>query len=292
MPGSWVRLIKNGGRWLLPPLVVLALRRLARSLGLGGRLEWEFVPGGWQAASRFRHGWRHASVRDTQAAKWPRFRELTQGTGPLGVAHEAAALSRVDHDAHHLVMTFGYVLALAARCRNVVSLLDWGGGLGHYLVLGHSLLPGVTIRYTCVDLPDLCATGRVFLPDARFVDSGQALAGERYDLVLTSGSLQCVEDWKSTLADLARATGSYLYVTRLPVIQRSPSFVALQRPHRYGYQSESLSWFFNRDELLDATATTGLALEREFVFHRLPIVVGAPEQAEVRGFLFRHAGQP
>jgi putative methyltransferase (TIGR04325 family) len=291
MEMPWLPVLKRATRFLLPPFIVFGLRRLGHVIR-GVQPEWEYVPDGWRSELRHASAWSHASVKETLVEKWPVFVELTRGTGPLGIAHEAPTLSRDDPDAHHLVMAFGYVLARAARGRDRVSVLDWGGGLGHYLVLSRCLVPEVEIRYTCLDLPHLCETGRALQDDAHFIDAGEAIAHDRYDLVLASGSLQCVEDWKLAIQQLAQAAGSYLYITRLPVIEKHASFVALQRAHSYGYRSEFLNWMFNRDELLVTVAAAGLTLEREFVFHRLPVIARAPEQADVRGFLFRRGTAP
>src|SRR5207244_1157808 len=95
-----------------------------------------------------------------------------------------------------------------------------------------------------------------------FHDAHSCLA-RRYDLVLSSSSLHCSEDWRGTLAGLARATAGYLYLTRVPLARRAPSFVVLQRAQRHGYGTEYLGWVLNRDELLGAAREAGLELVRE-----------------------------
>src|SRR5205814_1473746 len=85
----------------------------------------------------------------------------------LGLNHEApvAEIERAaDLSAHNLLVSFGYVLALTARDRDGISVLDWGGGIGHYYALGRALLRGVEIEYTSRDLPLLSARGRELLP--------------------------------------------------------------------------------------------------------------------------------
>jgi putative methyltransferase (TIGR04325 family) len=267
-------------------LVASAARRMIRRCGYGLPVEWEFLASGWPEMSPT-EGWHHASIAITGVRKWQSFTALATGTGPLGIAHEAATPTNRDYDAHHLVMTFGYVLAVAARGRDVVSVLDWGSGLGHYVVLARQLLPDVDFGFTCVDLPELCARGRRLVPQARFVEETELVAGETFDLVVASGSLQCVEDWKAAAGALAGAAGSYLYITRLPIVSKAASFVVQQRPNRYGYTTAYPAWFFNGAELVDAVTASGLRLIREFVFQRHAYVWHAPEQAEVCGFLFR-----
>ena len=108
-----------------------------------------------------------------------------------------------------------------------------------------------------------------------------------------SSSLQYSERWRETLAGLAAATAGYLFVTRVPVALRSPSFVVLQRAQRHGYGTEYLGWVLNRGELLEAAAESGLELVRELLLEARFSAAGAPEDpVGHRGFLFRPKGVP
>lgn len=200
---------------------------------------------------------------------------------PVGVP-----VLRDDLNAQQMVLAFGYVLALAAQGKTRVSMLDWGGGPGHYAVLGRALLPGVELEYHSRDLGSPVALGRELLADDFFHDDDRCL-DRMYDLVVASSSLQYWQDWQSTLVALAGATGGYLYVTRVPVALTAPSFVVLQRAQRYGYDTEFLGWVLNRDALLDAARAAGLALVREVI---LQAWLSTPEAGEDpighRGFLF------
>jgi putative methyltransferase (TIGR04325 family) len=268
----------------LPPILLSGFRRLR-----AGRqpVDWEYCPDGRIAADPAAAGWNEPSVRDTQLSTWPAFVHLASGSGPLGINHTDLVPNAENIGVHNTVISFGYVLALAAAGRSSVSLLDWGGGIGHYGVFAKSLLPDVRVDYTCKDVPVLCEGGRQALPDGVFLDQEAACLGRTYDLVMASGSMHYSPDWRATLKLLAGVTGRYLYVTRLPVVQQAPSFVVVQRPHSCGYQTEYRGWFLNRDELLAAATAHGLQLVREFLVDERPEVQGAPEPAEYRGFLFR-----
>jgi putative methyltransferase (TIGR04325 family) len=270
--------------WLSPGAIRLA--RLV--LALFQPPPWEYVPSGWGVDRRPR-GWQADSVAAVEAEKWTEFERLTRGTGPLGLAHESPSPSEQDYAAHNTVMAFAYVLALAAREKSRISVLDWGGGLGHYYLLGKALIPHLEFDYHCMDLPLMCQRGRTLLPGVRFHETPESCSGRRYDLVLSSSSLQYSEDWATVAAQMVEMTGSYLYVTRIPVVHRVPSFVVLQRPRSAGYQTEYLGWFFNRTELLQAFEGLGMALVREFLIQERPFVHRAPEQAAYRGFLWRPA---
>ena len=86
---------------------------------------------------------------------------------------------------------------------------------------------------------------------------------------------------------LSGLTRSFLYVTRVPIVQQSPSFVVIQRPYACGYKTEYPGWFFNCTEMLTCAEQIGLQLVREFLIEERPHVHNAPEQAGYRGFLFR-----
>jgi putative methyltransferase (TIGR04325 family) len=291
---------------LLPPLLWQALKRLKDRMRAPGQAqeaarpaepagapapEWEYVPEGWarrETDSKVK-GWDVDAVVEAYGRRWPVFVEAVAGSGPLAVHHELAEPGTHDIDAHNMLVSFAYVLALAARGKNRLSLLDWGGGIGHYYLIARQAVPGLELEYHCRDVPKLCAYGRELFPEASFYEDESCLA-RRFDLVLASGSLQYSEDWPATLARLAGATDRYLYVTRLPVAFSSASFVVLQRAYAYGYDTEYLGWVINRDELLAAAEAAGMVLVREFLLAARFSAPAAPEDpVEHRGFLFEPA---
>jgi putative methyltransferase (TIGR04325 family) len=165
-------------------------------------------------------------------------------------------------------------------------MLDWGGGIGHYYLLSQNLVPALEIDYHCKDVPVLAEHGRSLFPKAHFYTDETCLE-RKYDFVLVSGSFQYSQDWVSALKGLAQATGGYLFITRLPIAHQAPSFVIVQRPYQYGYNTEYLGWCLNRGEFLQCAQKLGLELIREFVVEPLPPIHRAPEQPEHWGFLFR-----
>jgi putative methyltransferase (TIGR04325 family) len=260
-----------------------------------GDPEWEYVPEGWDARGDREGpalGWGVEDVARAYREKWPRFLRALEGPGPLGVYHEVptgAPIGRDDLTAQNTVLAYGYALARAACGSKQLSMLDWGGALGHYYVIGRRLLPEVQLEYHCRELPAVCIEGREVLPEATFHDSDECL-DRRYDLVLASSSLQYAEDWRGLLRRLAGAAGAWVFLTRVPVAQQHGTFVVLQRAHAYGYGTEYLGWVLGRDELLDVARDVGLELEREFVLLPGFQIAGAPDQVSQCGFLFRVPG--
>ena len=270
-------------------------RRLARDLRDAIASDHEYIPEGW---TRARHdptilpGMENgASQLAGHESRWPAFVRAVQGTGLLGINHElpvpGGELPRTDDlGTHNTVISYAYVLALAAARKDTLAMLDWGGAIGQYCVLSEALLPEVDIGYSCKDAAALCALGRTLLPRATFYDD-DACFERTYDLVVASGSLALSEDWSDVLDRLARAADEYLYIARLPIVVGHRSFVVLQRAYSRGLRIGSLQWALNRNEFLDAAQASGLELVREFLSAETTTVRGAPERIDSRHFLFR-----
>jgi putative methyltransferase (TIGR04325 family) len=241
--------------------------------------EWEYVPEGWSYPTR---GWDAEAVGEAYARKWRDYLDAIQPPRPLGVHHETAEVLTGDAGAHNMLVTFAYVLALAARGRDRLSVLDWGGGFGHYHALARSVLPDLGLDWHVKETPAVAVRGRELTPDVAFHDDDSCLE-RRYGLVVASSSLQYAEDWRTLLERLAGATEGYLYVARLPVALEAPSFVVVQRPYVHGYDTEYLGWVLNREELLAAAPP----LAREFLLDARFSAAGAPEDpVDHRSFLF------
>lgn len=269
---------------VLPPILLDAWRKASERLSRKPP-EYEYVSDDAFPPSATMNGWNVQSVLDEQMRKWDRLVELAGGTGPLGIDPHAPVVTNTDYRAHNAMMTFGYVLARSARGRSSVSVLDWGSGPGQYYVFARALLPDVAIDYHGVDVPLLCEGGRRAVPEATFHDDEDAAFARQYDLVMASGALQYVEDWRATFANLARAASSSLYLV-VPVVRSAKAFVIVQRPHKYGYLTEFVQWVFNRDDLVGAAESAGLKLRREFLNEEMGPIRGTPERRATVGFLF------
>jgi putative methyltransferase (TIGR04325 family) len=255
--------------------------------------EWEHVPEGWGRQRDDLRGWSDPSVAEAYRTKVDAYRASMSGTAPLADGSSPAfGVGAPNPSDQNVLLTFATALLLTSWGRSRVSVLDWGGGVGlHSFVARAVLPPEVELDYHCADLPSICAVGRDAVPEVTFWDDDTCF-GRRYDFVLASSALQYVEDWPGTLRELAAATTDGLLLTRMPMVVEHPSFVVLQRAHAYRFESEYLSWVFNRAELLGAAGDAGVDLVREFVLGFRPSVVGAPEQDETWGYFFRKSGLP
>ncbi len=124
--------------------------------------------------------------------------------------------------------------------------------------------------------------GRQINPEVHWYDDESCL-DSNYDLVMITGAIPYMEDWIDALHRISKAVGNYLFIARLAVIEKCPSFVSVQ----HIYNSQMLHQQFNQGEVLEVVKDTGLTLVREFVIGDRPYIMGAPEQCEVRGWLFR-----
>ncbi len=283
--------LKHIALQLLPPILATAIKRVLNRRPCGAETA-DATPGWELVADRAElwtgcHGWSHASIVETQREKWADFLVSVEGARPLGQSHEAAAGSAAEVGAHNTIMTFGYALGRAAFARRRLSILDWGGGMGHYFVYARKLFPELELDYVIKDLPALCDAGRQLLPEAVFVsDEEQALA-RQYDLVFASSSLHYVRNCYGLLDRICACAARWLMITRMPFVETHDDFVVVQRPHMYGYMTEYPGWFLNRRRVTDFVRKRGFALDREFLVAECPDVPGAPEPGQYRGFLFR-----
>ncbi len=248
------------------------------------RPEWQYVGAAWPVSAAGVSGWDHPSVAAAMAAALPEFSRVVAGTEPLGI-FPLAPHARSE-SGHNVSMTLGYVLARAAYGRPHLSILDWGGALGQYAIMARRLLPEASLHVTIKERPELCRAGRELLPWVTFETSDDVCFARGYDLVVASTSLQYAEDWRAIFGRLAASAKRWLFVSRLSVVRTAPSFVVVQRPYAYGYQTEYLSWVINRAALLGHAASCGLMLEREFIAGHATAYEGAPETSETAGFLF------
>ena len=245
----------------------------------------EYAPDGWQTFEINSQitGWSVESVVDAERTKWEAFCRNLQGSGALGFSHEYTDLSVVRNVSfHNIHLTYAYVLALGAHQKSMLSVLDWGGGLGHYYLIGQALLPDVTLDFHCKEVPLIAEAGKQLNPNVHwYVD--ESCLERAYDLVMINGSLQYIEDWADTLRRIAPAVKSYLFLTRLPVVDHGPGFVAIQRV----YGAEMLHQQLNQAAVLQVVEETGLHLMREFVVGDRLYIKNAPEPFELRGWLFK-----
>ena len=267
--------------WLGPDLVKLIQKIV--SLILKPRLTYASKSWATEIPEDLRNGWNSESLIDTKLKNWKRVVSICESPGPLGFSYENEdLLSLKDVSFHNIHITFGYILALATRMKNKISILDWGGGMGHYYLLAKALVPDVELDYHCVEVPNMVNLVKNINKDVKWY-SDKTFLHRKFDIVMVNASLQYVRDWKDFISEISSVTTEYFFLTRIPVVEQSQEFLAVQREGNV----LMLHIQFNLFELIKTIESNNFQLLREFVVGDKPFIKSAPEQCELRGWLFK-----
>ena len=158
----------------IPPILMKGLRALRSPI-------LEYAPEGWQTSLPQSHnqGWSVEAVANHEKAKWDSYCRNLDGPAPLGFSHEHTDLSVVRNpNFHNVHISYAYVLALVAHKQDSVSVLDWGGSLGHYYLLGKAVLPEVNIEFHVKEVPMMAKVGKELNPEVHWHDDERCLDRE------------------------------------------------------------------------------------------------------------------
>jgi putative methyltransferase (TIGR04325 family) len=275
----------------IPPIFVPFLRNIynwTQEKLTGTSNEMKYVKDGWSYLEK------HPEVRGYNVADWIEtckksllaYKEISGRTDPLVPFGQDLTSDDAMID-HNRMMLLGYSMMLASRGSDCVSILDWGGALGHLYYIARAMLPeGTRIDFHCKDVPLVAEYGSRYVGDISFCADESCLA-RSYDLVMAHASLYYSEDWQEVFSGLAKSSHGYLLLTRIPFVTGVPSYVCLERLYRFHYNVEALCWVLNRMDFLNEAKRLGLELVREFITGQAYKIPGAPEQPVFRGFLFR-----
>lgn len=283
-------MVKYVVQQICPPIIIKLVKKIINSF-IKNNFEYEVIQDGWNASTNNPKikGWNVETVLTQYQQKWSSFLQCIEAPAVLGTSPEAKDTNSFDLIYHNTLMVFAYCLALATRNKKNIKMLDWGGGIGHYYHLARSLIPDLEINYYCKDVPILVEHGKKIMPGARFFSDEQCLK-DSFDFILVSASLHYDEYWESTLNKLSQSVNGHILITRLPVVLRGPSYVFVQRPYQYGYDTEYISWAISRQDFLNCAKKSGLRLIREFVTGERPLINKASEPCEYRAYLFASEG--
>lgn len=274
----------------IPPILSPVLRRSynrTKEALTGASNEMKYVQEGWAYAQS------HPDLKGYNVADWIEtckksrlsYMELASKTDPL-IPFSQDPTSEDALVDHNRMMLLGYCLMIALRNRDSLSILDWGGALGHLYYVAKALLPqDVKVDFTCKDVPLVAQYGREHVPEIDFSDDETCL-DRSYDIVMAHASLYYSQNWREIFAGLARASKGHVLISRVPFVTHTESYVILERLYRFDYNVEALCWALNRESFLDEAQANGLNLVREFITGQAYEIPGAPEQPVFRGFLF------
>jgi putative methyltransferase (TIGR04325 family) len=260
----------------LPPILIRLIRLIRFSKSKPNLL---YAPAGWDTALKNSSGWNSSQAVGIEKQRWELYCKALKSPGPLAFMHEHDKPTELRDGYHHRNITFAYVLALAALKKEKISILDYGGSLGHTYYYAKAVLPDyINIDFHCKEVPLLVKVAKQLNPNIEWYSDDSCL-NKKYDLVIVNGILQYTKDYRDLLQKIVNCVDGYLFLGHLPLVNNR-GFVALQR--RYGV--EMLHYQFDRNELLSQIK---LCLVREFLTGIRPYIKNAPEQCELRSFLYK-----
>ncbi|NEO52980.1 MAG: tetratricopeptide repeat protein [Okeania sp. SIO3B5] len=163
---------------------------------------WEYLSNAWQTTDDRNKGYDTQDRIDQLRKNWDSFLAKYKGTKPLGSPGETFSPTAPNYAEKNIFMTYAYILGLASRKKEKLSILDWGGSCGDYYLVSKALFPEVQFDYHIKELPLVCQAGREFLPEVSWYEDENKCFEGNYDLVLVSGSLQYSQNWQSILQKL------------------------------------------------------------------------------------------
>jgi len=138
------------------------------------------------------------------------------------------------------------LLAISTVPRRRLSVLDFGGGLGiHYFQLGPFLPAGVEVSWLVCETTAMAAEGRERFASngLKFVSSLDEAQGP-FDVVISSGAIQCVPDPTETLAKHAAVSDQLLF-NRLPLTASARDRLTMHKVDPAIYAASIPIWFFS-----------------------------------------------
>ncbi len=147
------------------------------------------------------------------------------------------------------------------------SLLDVGCGIGRFAsLLRRPGSPSARWQYTGVERTDAIVTAcRRLHPGDLFLSTGGSptipVPDRSADVVLASSMLQYTGDaWLTALADMARVTRQLIAVTRLPLLEQTPSTHCEQTVRYAGREETHWLLFLSRRDFEAGVASLGLRI--------------------------------
>ena len=160
---------------------------------------------------------------------------------------QAAALGRVVPDSRSFQILTAFLVALDGPAPTTLRVLDFGGGAGlHYFTLAPLLSERIQLSWTVCEVPSMARAARDAFgsPALRFVEGMDAVAAERFHVVLASGSLQYAPDPAALWRQIARST-DVLIVNRTPFTDAAADRLTVQTVPVAGGEARYPAWFLS-----------------------------------------------
>ncbi len=210
----------------------------------------------------------------------------------VGYDHEEAANLYPWLAEHTKISDFAVLFHFAQIVRPGMRIFDFGGNIGVlYYAYGRRWKLPPDVQWIVCDVPAVVEAGRAHAalhpsPGLSFTTNFEDAAGT--DVLLTSGTLQCVEDdFARMLSRLGDRKPPHLFVNRMPLWDR-PAFVTLQDlgPVIYPYQ------VFNRAAFLTSMSAQGYSVLDQWECPEKVLSIRFRPQLRIRSFDGYYFGLP
>ncbi len=135
-------------------------------------------------------------------------------------------------------------------------ILDVGGGGGDYYHQFKKFTPGLRLNWTVLETKTFVEAFKAGASDQiSWIDTVDDL-DTAYDIVLMSGVLQYIEDWKYML-ETAVKVSKFVILNRLPLIDGRDDYVALQRNRNGNLANSYPAHFFSESKFLATVKNLG-----------------------------------
>lgn len=149
---------------------------------------------------------------------------------------------------------FFLMLALAASGKDKVRVADFGGAIGDYHDYANTFFAGrVSFDWAVIETEMYVELGREICPQRAFYTSLDELPWQP-DIVMFSGSLQYIKDWKAYLLHTATKSAEMIFISRTPLGSEYQPFLQTVE-----YGDLSLKYpgaILKEDDLTDLLCTT------------------------------------
>jgi putative methyltransferase (TIGR04325 family) len=148
-----------------------------------------------------------------------------------------------------------FFIATRALVKNHISVLDLGGGFGiHYHQIKNAAGSKMSFKWDVVETAVLAneATAQNRYEELSFYDNIGHLVNNRYDIILTSGTLQYLPDPFAMFRYFQEIQHQFLIINRFPLIDEPADRLTIQNVPKSYYSASFPSWFFSSEKWISA----------------------------------------
>jgi putative methyltransferase (TIGR04325 family) len=169
-----------------------------------------------------------------------------------------------NHSLEWYLREFITLLAVEAFDKRSIKILDFGGGPGTTYADIQGKLYTSNFEYHIIETPANCEAGRSLFPsnpNLHFIaanpnnDHQFDIHADKYDIVMSSSTIQYSHNWKELLTKLIKCNLKYFVLLRL-LTGEMPTFTTIQDitmtygPYKGTYCGDISCTFINRKELI------------------------------------------